>query len=103
MKRFKVAVEPDASLTFTGCAAAGPDIGALAQLRFGASGRAPDGTAGVASSHAKMTPPMAISANVMTEETISFRALILSHQLNPNAVALPRHVGAHTDGRQSLR
>jgi hypothetical protein len=47
MKRFKAAVEPDASLTFTGCAAAEPDDGAaLAHSCVNPGGGASDGATG---------------------------------------------------------
>src|SRR6266496_2565331 len=81
MKRFKDAVEPDASLTFTGCALLEPDdCVVLAHLCLSATGCAPDGATGDASSHANTTPPRAITTKMMTEEVMSARSLIVCPQ-----------------------
>ncbi len=81
MKRFKDAVEPDASLTFTGCALLEPDdCVVLAHLCLTATGCAPDGATGDASSHANTTPPRAITTKMMTEEVMSARFPIMCPQ-----------------------
>src|SRR5215471_8808399 len=77
MKRFSVPVEPDASLTLTGCAVAEcGDRAALMELGLGATAFSPDGATGGASSHANTTPPTRISIRVMTEAVMSARLMI---------------------------
>jgi len=101
MKRFRAA-EPDALLTFIGCAVVEvDDRAALAQLRPVATAFSGDGATGDAGSHAHTTPPMTISAKMIREEAISARflvpALIFCHQ-SLTFFLVPSPPGVRSDG-----